>query len=125
MVAARQAVMDFIKPHCTSELDEIDILVALQEALANAVFHGCQDDSSETIHCSVAIDPTGFTIIVRDPGPGFDVEAATQSTKAGDNTTEHGRGISLMQGLMDEVTYRHGGAEVELRKLRTVPASVT
>jgi len=118
VVAARQAVMDFIKPHCSSELDEIDILIALQEALANAVLHGCKDDSSKMIYCSVEIDASGFTIIIRDPGPGFDVETIAQSSEAGDNTTEHGRGICLMRSLMDEVTYRRGGAEVQLRKLR-------
>src|SRR5271165_6028331 len=107
MVAARQAVMDFLKPHCPSELDEIDILIALQEALANAVRHGCKDDPSKMIYCSAAIDPAGFTLIIRDPGPGFDVAAATQSTEAGANTTEHGRGICLMRSLMDEVIYRH------------------
>ena len=118
MVAARQAVMDFIKPHCSNELEEIDILVALQEALANAVFHGCEDDPSKTIYCSVEIDASGFTITIRDPGPRFDVEAARSPTEAGANTTPHGRGICLMRSLMNEVTYRHGGAEVHLRRLR-------
>ena len=118
MVAARQAVMDFITPHCSSELEEIDILIALQEALANAVIHGCQNDSSKRISCSVEIDPVGITIVIRDPGPGFDVKAITRSSGADANTTEHGRGICLMRSLMDEVIYRQGGAEVQLRKLR-------
>ncbi len=124
MVASRQAVMDFLAPYCSSELEEIDILVALQEALANAVFHGCKDDPSKTIRCSVEIDPSAITIIVRDPGPGFDVDAVARSTDGDANTTEHGRGICLMRSLMDEVTYRRGGAEVCLRKLRAVPASI-
>ena len=124
MVASRQAIMDFIKPHSFSELDEIDILVALQEALANAVFHGCKDDPSKAIYCAVEIDPAGVTIIIRDPGPGFDVEAVTQPTEAGANTSEHGRGICLMRSLMDEVTYQRGGAEVQLRKLRAASPSV-
>ena len=124
MVASRQAVMDFLAPYCSSDLEEIDILVALQEALANAVFHGCKDDSSKTIHCSAEVDPSGFTIIIRDPGPGFDATAAMESADGGSNTTEHGRGICHMRSLMDEVTYRRGGAEVCLRKLRAVPASI-
>ncbi len=45
-------------------------------------------------------------------------------TEAGTNVTEHGRGICLMRSLMDEVTYRHGGAEVQLRKLRAAPSRV-
>ena len=119
IVAARQAMMDFLKPHCSSELDEMDIFIALQEALANAVYHGCKNDPSKVIYGSVAIDPAGFTISIRDPGPGFDVEAATQFNEGGANLTEHGRGICLMRSLIDKVTFQHGGAEVCLRKLRT------
>jgi len=124
MVAARQALMSFIAPYCSSEIEEIDIFVALQEALANAVLHGCQNDSSKTIYCSVEIDPGAFTIIIRDPGPGFDVDAAMQSTEAGANTTTHGRGIRLIRSLMDEVAYRNGGSEVQLRKSRAAASSV-
>ena len=125
MLAARQAVMDFIQPYCSGELDEVDVFIALQEALANAVLHGCQNDASKTVYCSVEIDPDAFTIIIRDPGPGFDVDAATRSTEAGANTTTHGRGIVLMRSVMDDVAYLNGGSEVQLRKLRTVPSSIT
>jgi serine/threonine-protein kinase RsbW len=124
MSAARDAVMEFIQPHCASELEETDILIALQEALANAVLHGCHNDSRKTVCCRVEVDSGAFTIIVRDPGPGFDVDAATQSTEAGVNFTTHGRGICLMRSLMDEVVYRKGGSEVQLRKFRTVRSRV-
>jgi serine/threonine-protein kinase RsbW len=124
IVAARQAVLDFIQPYCSAEQDEVDVFVALQEALANAVVHGCQNDPGKAVHCAVEIDPRAFTIIVRDPGPGFDVDAVTQSTEAGVNATTHGRGIRLMRSLMDDVAYRNGGSEVRLRKLRTAPPGV-
>jgi serine/threonine-protein kinase RsbW len=123
LAASRQALMDFLAPHCSGDLEEVDILLAAQEALANAILHGCRNDASKTIHCSVMIDPSAFTITVRDPGRGFDVEAATQASEAGSNTTTHGRGIAMMRSLMDEVVYRRGGAEVQLRKLRSTPAS--
>lgn len=120
LAASRQAAMDFIAPHCSSDIEEVDILIAVQEALANAVLHGCKSDPSKTIHCSVVIDPSAFAITVRDPGAGFDVEAATQAAESGANTSTSGRGILMMRSLMDEVVYRDGGSEVQLRKLRTV-----
>lgn len=123
MASARESVMDFIRPHCSDEVEEVDIFIALQEALANAALHGCKDDSSKTIYCLVEIDASAITITIRDPGPGFDLEAATQPTEAGINVTQHGRGICLMRSLMDEVNYRHGGAEVHLRKLHAAPSS--
>ncbi len=118
LAPARQAILEFITPGCAGEAEEIDILVALQEALANAVLHGCGSNPSQTVHCRVEIDPSAITITVRDPGPGFDPETATQLNESGANLSPSGRGICLMRSLMDQVTYRHGGTEVQLRKLR-------
>jgi anti-sigma regulatory factor (Ser/Thr protein kinase) len=119
-VAARKSVMDFLKEHGLCEGQEIDVFVALQEALANAALHGCQNDRAKTIRCWVEIDPSAFTLIIQDPGLGFDV-AATTTADPSVNTTEHGRGICLMRSLMDDVSYRRGGSEVRLRKLRDFP----
>ena len=122
LVQSRQALMDFLSPYCSGEAEELDVFIALQEAVANAVFHGCGNDPSKTIHCRVEIDPAELVITIRDPGPGFDPGMATESTEAGTNVSQHGRGICLMRSLMDEVTYRHGGTEVQLRKLRAACA---
>jgi len=120
IVAARESVMTFIKENGANEGQEIDIFVALQEALANAALHGCQNDRAKTIRCWVEINPSAFTIVIQDAGPGFDVVAATTADPSV-NTTEHGRGICLMRSLMDDVSYRRGGSEVRLRKLRDFP----
>ena len=119
MTPARQAIMDFVTPYCAGETSEIDIFIALQEALANAVLHGCGKDPSLTVHCLVEIDPAAISITVRDPGPGFAPEVATQLTESGGNLSSSGRGICLMRSMMDQVTYREGGTEVQLRKLRS------
>src|SRR5262245_1862077 len=53
---------------------EFEIELALQEALANAIRHGCQDDPTKLIQCLVAYEDAGdVLIVVRDPGPGFEV----------------------------------------------------
>ena len=123
MPAARDSVMDFIRPHCSSEAEEIDIFLALQEALANAILHGCRGSAARTVHCEVEIGPSAFTIVVRDSGAGFDPQVATHATETGSNLTQHGRGICLMRSLMDEVSYRRGGSEVWMRKQRGMPLS--
>ena len=117
MLAARESMMAFIKESGANEGEEIDILVALQEALANAVLYGCQNDGSKTIRCWIEIDPSAFMIVIRDPGPGFDV-AATEAADLSVNTSGRGRGICVMRSLMHDVSYGHGGSEVRLRKLR-------
>src|ERR1700688_4429471 len=52
---------------------EFEIEMALREALANAVLHGCKPAPVKKIECSVTGDRQhGITIVVRDPGVGFD-----------------------------------------------------
>jgi serine/threonine-protein kinase RsbW len=91
--------------------------LALHEALANAVMHGCKNDPAKEVQCCVACDESrGLLIVVRDPGGGFD-PAALPSPVTGQNIySEHGRGIYLINQLMDEVHYERGGTEIHMRK---------
>jgi len=94
---------------------ELDVEIALREALANAVKHGSGNDPSKTIQCRVACDPErGLLIVVRDGGPGFD-PAALPDPGAGPNVyAPHGRGIYLIRELMDEVRFERGGTEIRM-----------
>jgi serine/threonine-protein kinase RsbW len=118
MVAARDGMMDFVREYCSSEQEEIDIFVALQEALANALLHGCRGDPSKKVYGWVQIDASAITITIRDPGPGFDPESLNGAA-AEVNLGQHGRGICLMRSLMDNVSYQRGGSEVRLTKRRS------
>jgi serine/threonine-protein kinase RsbW len=120
MFAARDEIMQFLNANGVGGDEEIDILVALQEALANAVVHGCGNDPAKTVHCHVQGDDAEINLAVRDPGPGFDVYAGDEF-EDGTNLTNHGRGILLMRSLMDEITYHHRGSEIHLKKLRSQP----
>jgi len=117
--AARDAIMEFIRPHCGGEQQELDIMIALQEALANAIVHGCQGDAGKMVRCTVDISPSAIELTVRDPGQGFDTTSSDDLSEDGTNLTRHGRGIQLICGLMDEVSYRHRGTELHLKKLRS------
>ncbi len=117
MFAARDNIMQFLDGHGISEDDQMDILISLQEAFANAVIHGCRNDASKSVRCSTTVADDAISITVADPGPGFDTSYG-DSGEDGVNLTEHGRGILLMRSLMDEVHYHRGGSEVHLRKLR-------
>jgi serine/threonine-protein kinase RsbW len=97
---------------------EDDVEICLHEALANAVQHGAKNDVAKKIECCVACDPeSGMLILVRDPGEGFDA-AKLPATMRGERLHwEHGRGIFLINQLMDQVEYRQGGTEIRMRKL--------
>ena len=93
------------------------IEMALREALANAVQHGCKADPSKSIHCSVTADAdSGISIVVRDPGAGFDPAKLPCPTDEKNLHAESGRGIYLINKLMDEVRFERNGSEIQMRK---------
>jgi len=99
------------------EVRIIEVELALQEALANAIRHGCKGDTSRQVQCVVTCDSDDeLLIVVRDPGTGFDA-AAVPDPLAGDNILKaSGRGIFLINQLMDEVAFGDGGRELQMRK---------
>ena len=112
-----QGVMEIASQMKCAEGKEFEIETALREALANAIRHGCGNDPTRTVECSVMCDEArGMLIVVRDPGPGFDPESV-QSPLHGQNIFEsHGRGIYLINQLMDEVRFEKGGTEIHMKK---------
>jgi serine/threonine-protein kinase RsbW len=98
---------------------EFEIETALREAIANAVRHGCGNDGEKEVEAWVGCDETrGMLIVVRDPGPGFD-PATIPSPIVGHNVfRSHGRGIYLINELMDEVSFESGGTEIRMLKRR-------
>jgi len=96
---------------------EFEVETALREALANAIIHGCGKDTSKEVEFVVACDETrGMLIVVRDPGPGFDPTALPSPIKGQEIFSTHGRGIYLINQLMDEVSFERGGTEIRMLK---------
>jgi anti-sigma regulatory factor (Ser/Thr protein kinase) len=95
----------------------MEVELALQEALANAVRHGCGGDPTKRVQCYVTHDAAGqVVIVIRDPGTGFDAKAVPDPL-AGDNVFKpSGRGIYLINRLMDEVHFADEGREIRMRK---------
>ena len=96
---------------------ETDVELALREAIANAIIHGAQNDPGRNIECCVVCDDVhGMLVVVRDPGKGFDPQTLP-SPLIGENVYfEHGRGVFLINQLMDHVEYKRGGTEIHMRK---------
>lgn len=112
-----QRVMSLVRDYGCAAGEEHTIELALQEALANAVVHGAGGDASKPVAVSVACEEDrGILIVVRDPGPGFD-PCNVPSPVVGENVFEsHGRGIFLINRLMDQVEFARGGTEIRMRK---------
>jgi serine/threonine-protein kinase RsbW len=112
-----EQVMEAVRQVKCVDGKEDAIELALQEALANAVVHGAKEDPSKTVECLVACDDQrGVLIIVRDPGEGFDPGAIPSPTMGENLYSNHGRGIFLINQLMDEVKFHKNGTEIHMVK---------
>jgi anti-sigma regulatory factor (Ser/Thr protein kinase) len=95
----------------------MQVELALQEALANAIRHGCQGDSSRQVQCMINFHGDGEILaVVRDPGTGFDTARVPDPLAHENLLKSSGRGIFLINQLMDEVAFKDGGREVQMRK---------
>ncbi len=112
-----RSVMNVVREMKCAEGREDDIELALTEALANAVLHGAKSDPSKVIECDVACDEQrGMLIVVRDPGRGFDPAKIANPCHGENIYSSHGRGIYLINQLMDEVQFHKNGTEIHMLK---------
>lgn len=110
-------VMQVAREMKCAEGNDYSIELALREALANAILHGCNNDPSKKVECCVVCEGSSeIVIIVRDPGEGF-VPASVPNPLSGENVwATHGRGIYLINQLMDEVRFEAKGSEIQMKK---------
>ena len=99
------------------EQKRLEIGLALQEALANAIVHGCGNDTSKEVHCRLQTDSHRHILItVSDPGPGFRPDLVPNPNNPENLYADHGRGVYLIRQLMDEVHFEHSGNEIRMWK---------
>ncbi|HXC44415.1 MAG TPA: ATP-binding protein [Candidatus Dormibacteraeota bacterium] len=112
-----QSVMEVVREMEGVDGKEDAIELSLQEALANAVIHGAKEDPNKVVECMVGRDrERGILIVVRDPGTGFNPGTIPGCTVGENVYSNHGRGIFLINQLMDEVEFRKNGTEIHMVK---------
>jgi serine/threonine-protein kinase RsbW len=110
-------VMKIVREMGCAAGDEDAVELAIHEALSNAIRHGCKNNPSKQVQFCVSCDESrGMLIVVRDPGEGFD-PASVPSPIVGERIyLSHGRGIFLINQLMDSVRFERGGTEIYMLK---------
>lgn len=76
------------------------ILLALDEAFANAVNHGARGDQTLTIEVRAGFSVNGGVVTVSDPGPGFDPMLVDALNNDGGR-----HGLSLIRAACDDVRW--------------------
>ena len=91
-----------------------NMLVAITEAVTNAIYHGNKSDPSKKVHIQYQIKNNSLSFVVADEGPGFDYYNLPDPTAPENLEKECGRGIFLMKHLADQLIFADNGRVVEL-----------
>lgn len=102
---------------------DTELLIALDEAIVNAIKHGNKCDARKAVHVVAEFSADGARFTVADEGPGFEREKVPDPTDPCRLLEPNGRGLLLINHIMDEVCYNQAGNRLEMFK-RTVRASI-
>jgi len=91
-----------------------NVLIAVTEAVNNAIEHGNGKVVTTEVKVVVGDNPSEFCFNVKDQGRGFDFDHLPDPTAPENILKENGRGIFLMKNLADEVVYEDAGTSVNI-----------
>lgn len=91
-----------------------NILIAVTEAVNNAIVHGNKLEESKKVKVDVMKDNAAVVFSVADQGSGFDFNNLPDPTAPENLEKPDGRGIFLMKNLSDEVEFDLNGSKVNI-----------
>ena len=122
---ALDETLGFLAKRRKADGSEIEIEVALGEAIANAVLHGNRERSGKCVSVVCRCTNDGDVMItVRDQGIGFESEHVPDQTIPDNLSSNSGRGIYFMRTLMDAVRFEREGTVVHMLKRSNVRSVV-
>ena len=92
--------------------------IAVTVVVANAITHGNKKDKSKKVYIKFVYTNKIFKIHIRDEGKGFKPESIANPLDPENIFKESGRGIFIVNTLMDDVKYMfdENGSEIILIK---------
>ncbi|MCI4669314.1 MAG: ATP-binding protein [Bacteroidia bacterium] len=111
-----EAVIDEIKSTLEFKEDVYgNVMVAVTEAVNNAVFHGNKSDLDKKVYVDFEIiNSYRLVVRVKDEGPGFDPKELPDPTSPENIANIGGRGVFLMEQLSDELKFLDDGRVSEM-----------
>jgi serine/threonine-protein kinase RsbW len=91
-----------------------DVLIAMTEAVNNAIVHGNKLQSDKTVVVEYELQERHLYFKITDQGAGFDFENVPDPTSPENIEKPNGRGVFLMRSLADECAFDDNGRIVEL-----------
>lgn len=91
-----------------------NILVAVTEAVNNAIQHGNKYNPNLKVKISYEVESDTISFVITDQGKGFDYYNLPDPTAPENLEKPTGRGVFLMKHLTDQIIFSHNGSSVEL-----------
>jgi serine/threonine-protein kinase RsbW len=91
-----------------------NILVALSEAVTNAIHHGNKLDSNKNVEINYQTVGNSLCFTVIDEGEGFDPTTLPDPTDPSRIEIPGGRGVYIMQRLSDKMEILDNGRRIDL-----------
>jgi len=91
-----------------------NILIAVTEAVNNAIYHGNRGNPDKKIHIAFESGDNNIKFLVEDEGNGFDYKNLPDPTDPANIDKPNGRGVFLMKNLADKVEFNNNGQQVSL-----------
>ena len=114
IVLVEKMVEDVCELYNINEDNYGNILVALTEAVNNAIYHGNQADPKKLIDIFFRTKKDAISFIIKDQGKGFDYNELPDPTDPNYIDKPNGRGVFLMRNLADKVEFEEKGSKVVL-----------
>ena len=92
----------------------LNLRVGVAEALANAMMYGNARDPGKRVTMEAWVSRQCVRVRVTDEGTGFDPDALPDPTLPRNRSRTRGRGVYLINELMDEVTFNEQGNSIEM-----------
>lgn len=121
---AESLLAQFSEQAGCSEQQRNEICLAVRESVVNAVLHGNRSHRAKKVFLIAKLNSSGIEVSVRDEGEGFDPSLVPDPLRPENLLRETGRGILLMQALMDRVAIERAassGTEVRMIKFLSQP----
>lgn len=91
-----------------------NILIAVTEAVNNAISHGNRNDPEKFVNIGFQNSERQLIFSVTDEGNGFDYLGLPDPTDPANIEKISGRGVFLMKNLADSIEFEHNGQTVKL-----------
>ncbi len=89
-------------------------MVAVTEAVNNAIIHGNGKDKNKEVDLSLEIGKEKLFFTIKDQGKGFNPDALPDPTAPENILSIGGRGIFLVKNLADKVDFLDEGRTVKM-----------